>query len=117
MTAESLLCELRNRGVEFVIDGSRLRYHPKSAVPENKRALLTRYKPDLIRLIVDSKVPPPSRWARCAAALLATIEDADQRADLRDAYEERAGILEYEAGLTREDADERAFHYLLEALA
>src|SRR5829696_2229010 len=117
MTAETLLCELRNQGVEFVTDGSRLRYRPKSAVPKDKRALLTRYKPDLIRLIVSPPVPPPSEWARRAAARLATIEDDEHRADLRYAFEERAGILEYDGGLTREAAEERAFQEVLGELA
>lgn len=29
-------------------------------------------------------------------------------------YEERAAILEYDAGLTREEAEDRAYHEILE---
>jgi hypothetical protein len=52
------------------------------------------------------------RWARRAAALLSGVADDERRADLRYAFEERAGILEHDAGLDRGTAEERAFHYI-----
>lgn len=38
----------------------------------------------------------------------ATAEDREHLVSLRDLWEERAGILEHQAGLSREDAEQRA---------
>jgi len=51
-------------------------------------------------------------WAKQAAALLANIEDDEQRAGLRYRFEERAGICEHEAGLPRDEAERIAFEEL-----
>ena len=50
--------------------------------------------------------------ARLAAALIGRIEDVVRRAALREEFEERAAILEFEAGHTRE-ATERLAHQQL----
>jgi hypothetical protein len=52
------------------------------------------------------------RWARRAAALLSGVADDERRQDLRYVFEERAGILEHDAGLDRGTAEERAFRYI-----
>jgi hypothetical protein len=49
------------------------------------------------------------RWAKLAAALLAHVRDDDLRADLRDRFEERAGICEYDGDMSRDDAERIAF--------
>jgi hypothetical protein len=48
------------------------------------------------------------RWAKRAAALLAHVPDADLRADLRDRFEERAGICEYDGSLSHDEAERLA---------
>ena len=53
------------------------------------------------------------RWARRAAAVLATVEDPDRRADLRHYFEERAGILEFDFNNSRDDAEMHAFRQLV----
>ena len=49
------------------------------------------------------------RWAKHAAALLAQVHDDDLRADLRDRFEERAGICEHDGGMSRDEAERTAF--------
>lgn len=56
------------------------------------------------------------RWAKQAAALLAQVQDNDLRADLRDHFEERAGICEYDGGSTREIAEQQAYLELVRAV-
>ena len=43
----------------------------------------------------------------------ATADDRERLVALRDLWEERAGILEYEAGFTREEAEARALAELM----
>ena len=47
----------------------------------------------------------------------ATAEDRERLVALRDLWEERAGILEYEAGFTREEAEARALAELMPSVA
>ena len=51
-------------------------------------------------------------WAQRAAMLLGTIEDVERRVDLRERFEERAGIMEYEANLTRDQTECLAYEDL-----
>jgi hypothetical protein len=53
--------------------------------------------------------PEPITWAQRAASLLANIDDADRRADLREHFEDRAAICEYDGGMSRNDAERMAF--------
>lgn len=43
-------------------------------------------------------------------------EDIEQMIALRDLWEERAGILEYQAGFSREDAETKALEELMPIL-
>ena len=52
---------------------------------------------------------PVDYWARQAAALLASVADLDRRADLRELFEHRAGVCEYDGELSRADAERLAF--------
>ena len=47
----------------------------------------------------------------------ATAEDRGHLVALRDLWEERAGILEYEAGFSREEAEARALAELMPSVA
>lgn len=59
--------------------------------------------------VADSDECHEGSWGRRASALLAGIEDAELRADLREAFEERAAIMEHEGGLGRDEAEHQAF--------
>jgi hypothetical protein len=54
----------------------------------------------------------PVDWARQASALLSRIADDDTRVGLRDEFEERAGVYEYEHGLPRDEAERLAYEHL-----
>jgi hypothetical protein len=51
MSARALLAELRSRGVELVMDGSRLRYRPINAITPELRDRLRANKPALLKLL------------------------------------------------------------------
>jgi len=58
--------------------------------------------------------PDMGRWARRAAALLANVQDAALRGDLRFYFEERSAIAEFEGSASRDEAERLALE-LLEA--
>jgi hypothetical protein len=95
--------------------GARLRVEgPGELLGEDLRTVLLTRKAELLALLGGKH--EPQHWARLAAAVLSEIPDVDLRVGLRERFEERAGILEFEAGLGREAAEERAFHDLLAGL-
>jgi len=62
------------------------------------------------------ETPRGDYLARQAAALLATVADADHRASLRELFEYRAGVCEYCGGLPRAEAERTAFEELQSAI-
>jgi len=56
-------------------------------------------------------------WAKRAAALLAQVHDNDLRADLRYRFEERASIVEYDGGMSLDEAERIAFEEIQAVLA
>ncbi len=62
-------------------------------------------------------VTAPDLWARRAAALLSGVADPDLRADLRELFEHRAAVCEFEGRLSRADAERIAFGELQRATA
>lgn len=68
------------------------------------------YRPSTAAASGTIDVPTESlTWAQHAASLLASIDDGNQRAGLRDRFEERAGICEYDGGMSRDEAERTAF--------
>jgi len=61
------------------------------------------------------RVRDGSLWSRAASAVLAGIEDAGERADLREAFEERAAIAEFDGRLSRLEAERSAFREIARA--
>lgn len=51
-----------------------------------------------------------------AAALLSHIKDSERQADLRELFEHRAGVCEYDGGLSRVEAERIAFDELRAAM-
>ena len=60
MTAEELIRELRFRGVELTVEGDRVRYRPKQAVPAALQPILLRHKYELLALL--SSTDPEVAW-------------------------------------------------------
>jgi hypothetical protein len=48
-------------------------------------------------------------WAQRAAAILAGIDDATLRADLREQFEERVGICQNDGNLTQDETERIAY--------
>ena len=72
---------------------------------------LLRCKAELLAILSDN-----DHWARQAAGLLATIADPDLRVDLRELFEHRAAVCEFDGGLSRADAERIAFTELQAAM-
>ncbi len=82
MTEEALLDGLHRRGVRFRIDGERLRWFaPVGVMTETDLSALRRSKPEVLAIIRE--------------------QDADR-------IEERASIIEFDAYLSRREAERRA---------
>jgi hypothetical protein len=96
MDALALLSVLAGRGMEFMADGNRLRFRPVSVLGPEERLQLRNLKGEIILLL---EAMDPSLEALCS-----TLKPEDAQ-DLR---EERAAILEHEAGMSREEAERRA---------
>ena len=59
---------------------------------------------------------PPELFYRAAVALIEQQPDSDRRADLREEFEHRAAVAEYDGGLTRPEAERLAFRELRRTL-
>ncbi len=97
MTANELLQDLHRQGVEFQVDGERLRYRPLAKVSPEFRAEIHRHRDQLLRLIHPEAYAALARSelaARCRAAwpwvaehrpeLLHRVMEADKGPDATD---------------------------------
>lgn len=57
-----------------------------------------------------------TRWARQAATLIAQVQDAGLRDDLRLRFDERAAICEVDGKLARADAEKLAYDEIVAAV-
>lgn len=94
MSARGFLASMRARGVYFFSMGGRLRWYAPSQLSPGDLAQAGGLKAELLALVAD-----PELEAQAAGA------DPEEAAYLR---EERAGILEHDAGLNRSEAELRA---------
>jgi hypothetical protein len=95
MTAANVLLALVEAGAVLWLDGDRLRFRaPRGALGGDLDARSRACRPALVALLRAGAVLPPdlAAWP----------------ADERDAYEERAGIRQFEGGLPREVAEREA---------
>jgi hypothetical protein len=81
----SALDTLRHAGLTVEAEGDRLLVQPRSLLNEDLRALLREHKPEILALLRDAAPFDPESW------------------------EERAGIAEFDGGLSREDAEALAW--------
>lgn len=59
---------------------------------------------------------PPDLFYRAALVLIEQQPDPDQRATLRELFEHRAALAQYDGGLSRPDAERLAFRELRKSL-
>ena len=112
MTGQALLARLRERDIQLTADGDRLVVDaPRGLLTDQLRGVLRNRKAELLTILGDA-----DHWARRAAGLLSTVADADRRADLRELFEHRAAVCEFDGGLDRADAERIAFHELQTAM-
>lgn len=112
MTGEVVLQQLRERDIRLTASGDRLVVDaPRGVLTEQLRDALRERKAELLAILTA-----PDHWARQAAGLLATVADPDRRADLRELFEHRAAVCEYDGELGRADAERLAFGELQAAM-
>jgi len=98
VTVEALLTEMRRRRVHVELAGTRLRYMTVSRVPDPQLlAALRQRKLEILRYFVDRE------RADCVGAMGRLPEHWSE--DAREEYEERAAIMEFEGGLSRQEAE------------
>lgn len=91
----------------------------RSCAPERSHRVQGRYSPrDMSDSGERSCAPGESNdhaadWAGAAKRLLATCPYPDLHDELTAFFDETAAILEYERGLSRQEAEQRAFGHLL----
>lgn len=110
MTVDTLIDELRRKGVTLECRGEKLRIRGPAPVVIAVEDDLRVRKSEILAALGQV-------WARKAASLLATITDDGLRADLRYQFEERAAICEHGGGICRDEAERMAFHEMSAAMA
>jgi hypothetical protein len=106
MNAAELLIELETQGVIVTACDGRLRLDaPKGILTPHVQERVRASKFD----IMDALRQPS---ARRLSAMLSRMDDGDTRQMFRDLFEERAGVFEYECGLSRDEAERLAFEHV-----
>jgi hypothetical protein len=102
--ALDLLADLRNKGIELVLAGDRIRFRPVQAVSSDLREQMIEMKNDLLDLL----------------AIEAEIEHGVRPDDLtpewREMYEERAAVRHFDGGQAIEHAEAEALAETLAAM-
>ena len=80
MTVEALLVELRDRGVQLVPEGDRLRVRPASAVPPDLLGRLREHKAEVLALLTGRPSVRPARHVAEALPFLRMPLDVFARA-------------------------------------
>ena len=89
----NLLDQLKNQGLTFTLDQGRLLVTPRSAITPAMAELIREHKPALVAALQARQAEPGA--------------DLD---DMREFYEKRAAIIEYDGGLPKPEAEAHALH-------
>ena len=101
MSAFDLIDHLVDRGIEIAVDGDKLRWRaPVGTMTDEDIALLREHKSAFIAAHRPTHPTP--------AEFNGWLDEQIEIARRRDAFEERAAILEYDAGLLRVEAERQA---------
>ena len=101
MSAQALIQELAEHDIHLSVSGSGLRYRaPRGVMTPELRATLKARKPEIMAALAGAPeaaagdAPEPDDWTA---------------ADWQELFDERAGIAEYDGGLSRPEAEVVAF--------
>ncbi len=109
----SLIAEITSLGIELKAHRGAVRYRPIDAMPAHLLARIRQHKQAVLELLEQLDNDPNG----VAANTLATVPDRERRIDLRYAYDERAGIVEYSGNAKRRDAERQACLELITMIA
>ena len=100
-TARELFHACRRAGIDLAVDGDGIAFDAPAdvAVPVNE---IRDVKPELLAVLRGD-------YAGAAAALIARIADEEARDDLLFGFDERAGIVEHDGGMSRVKAERQAY--------
>ena len=102
-TAAKMLADLRRAGVVLTANGDRLAFDaPAGAMTPAVRAMLKARKPELLAVLRGD-------YLNAAAAMVLSHPDPEQRAELAYLFDERAGICQYDGGMSRSEAERIAY--------
>jgi len=100
----------------WIVAAERARIHRAGVAEDDLPPLVTEARETLADLGAElvSIDAGPMDWAKRASALIASLNDEDQRVAARDHFEERAAICEWDGGLSRQDAEALAYREIRE---
>jgi hypothetical protein len=109
-TAAKLLADLRRGCVSFTAQGDRLAFDaPAGAMTPAVRAMVTARKPELLAVLAGN-------YLQAALAMVLNEPDPDRRNALAEWFDERAGICQYDGGMSRGEAERSAYIHLCRAV-
>lgn len=109
MTATAVYRRCRNAGIVLAAEGGAIVFDapPGVVVPVDEIRLV---KPELLAVLVGDYLDA------AAAALLRSIPEPEQRETLTYLFEERAGICQYDGGMSLGEAEREAYIELARAM-
>ena len=114
MTAAAILEELGRRKIDLISEGDRLRWRgPKGALTPDLQSEITKLKPEILTLLNTTEVNSYGPGRPSSENAGRPIEDRNAEAlellgETIDFFNERASILEYDAGFPRDEAEQLA---------
>jgi hypothetical protein len=109
VTTADLVSELEAKGVVLTACGDELAFDaPQGVMTPDLKAELAGQKREVLSLL--RQVGHYGRWAKALVRLVSAQQPRQE--ELLEGFDERVGVLEYEAGWRRHDAEEQAFRLL-----
>lgn len=117
MTTAKLVEKFERQGVMFYANGDNLAWRdPARVLTVDSIETIARCKKSILRLINESQDEPhlPLSPVEALVNLLNGIDDPERRAELQMEFDERAGICEFDGGMSRADAEAAALEQVKE---
>ncbi len=114
MTAAAVLEELGRRKIDLTSEGDRLRWRgPKGAFTPDLKSEITKLKPEILTLLNTTEANSCGAGCPSSGNAIRPLEEQNAEAlellgEMIDFYNERASVLEYDAGFPRDEAERLA---------